>query len=1074
MYEHTKKHNHKAIHVLRMMNKKCIPSSSDEKPYTRCKHHTIYIMVSPQSMNYYIGRTANPRLRESQHIYDAKCCKNNTYRAQQNTYAHQFMAKTSPESWCLIPILTDIDKANISRVERNVIKRFNAPLNTQYVRDHYQKMPGSWNKYTYQTQGRTEYHTYVTHKSTRIQKNHKPRKKQRIKNAQTRRESLDTLEPGTTMFKLERYDTTQIAKPTYEATNADLLFLIDKTFEQFDKNTETNDEVHYKITWRRREYDITKYKTLEFNFGQSIVADRKPGKRTRQTEYNLTEKINSIKRQRHGQIRLWKITRDKKVRFIKPKMYKRLEQIVKHQSVRKKTAKRIPFDDLVHMLKHTKNMSGKRRRKIARNFIHSTMAKKFNTPIAKRLTIKLPYTKNVPPKYLMGIMKRILKKSNLHPHLKTTLGPRTRFVFTKRDAIKDIFENNTAFIRNYDFTTTNKATCMCTALDPDNTLPRDEQGHIACKVSEANEEIKTMLNISSKNIPKPTQVDTRREIIQCTIDYLKQINKMIGPREKNQGWKRVRHTKEKCDDRDFNEMIKQMKIAGLNKESIRIVKKQIKEITKNIHWNEQDQQSQQSNLDDTKLRKLKEKYKHMIFSPLDKNNGCMHMCCPVSYTNAMKIMFKRDEEHYENINTSAEDINKKYRHFYETTTEVLNKVPDEKFDGNIPYAYVLFKNKDIKKKRPIVSYATHPLKKTLNITCRALNHMIQTITPDHAMHCNMETCVELKDRIKDFETRKKNEYGKNTRFAFIMGDVKNMYTELRHSTIKKAVDWIVTEFTKQTRRTEFTVKKRGKRGVTNGRATNTFTSTTITIQQIKKIVDFDLKHAIFAVGDPELAKNIYRQIIGVPMGSPLSPALAKITCMYFENIMLQKQKHEEISSIEGLRFMDDLLALGTFDCKSRDSRRMIKKQMEELTTCYDERMSLEIEAESGIGERNEPKETQYLQSNLIFKKNTIEMYENNKNALTIETEGKQKLLRFPHINSFAPTKQKIAICYQGAIAIERYSTTRDLKKRQFASLEKELRGPLEYPATFIKKTIEYMRQRTKREHDHWQHIYPMR
>ena len=148
--------------------------------------------------------------------------------------------------------------------------------------------------------------------------------------------------------------------------------------------------------------------------------------------------------------------------------------------------------------------------------------------------------------------------------------------------------------------------------------------------------------------------------------------------------------------------------------------------------------------------------------------------------------------------------------------------------------------------------------------------------------------------------------------------------------------------------------------------------------------------------------------------------------------------------------------------------------MKELTTCYDERMSLEIEAESGIGERNEPKETQYLQSNLIFKRNTIEMYENNKNALTIATEGKQKLLRFPHINSFAPIKQKIAICFQGAIAIERYSTTRDLKKQQFASLEKELRGPLEYPAHFIKKTIQYMRYRTKEKHDHWQHIYPMR
>ena len=145
--------------------------------------------------------------------------------------------------------------------------------------------------------------------------------------------------------------------------------------------------------------------------------------------------------------------------------------------------------------------------------------------------------------------------------------------------------------------------------------------------------------------------------------------------------------------------------------------------------------------------------------------------------------------------------------------------------------------------------------------------------------------------------------------------------------------------------------------------------------------------------------------------------------------------------------------------------------MKELTTCYDKRMSLEIEAKSGIGKRTKAKETQYLQSNIIFKKNTIEMYENNKNAKSIAEEGKQTLLRFPHIQSYAPTKQKIAICYQGAIAIERYSTTHELKKQQFAFLEKELRGPLEYPAHFIKKTIRYMREKMKEEHNHWEQIY---
>ena len=626
-----------------------------------------------------------------------------------------------------------------------------------------------------------------------------------------------------------------------------------------------------------------------------------------------------------------------------------------------------------------------------------------------------------------------------------------------------------AFIRKHDFK--NKANCICTAFDPDNTLPRDEHGHIACKVSEANDEVKSILNISSKNIPEPSKMDLRNEVIPCITDYITQINSMLGPKEKRLGQHRAgRKRTGTCKNREFENLTRQMKVAGLNSTFIKEIKTQINTtLGKSIE--KSNGSPTQKNLDETCLRALKAKYKHMIFSPLDKNGGCMHMCCPVAYTNAMKKTFRHDDNHYTQTNLNAERINQKYRHFYEEIGSTLSKVHCKKFEEiEVPYAYILFKNKDIKKIRPIVSYATHPLKRILNITCRALNHMIKTIDPNHALHCNMETCIELKERIKTFEKRNKKTYGKNTRFAFIMGDVKNMYTELQHATIQKAIKWIVTEYEKQTRRKAFTVKRRGKGGVHNGRATNTFSSTTITIDQILKIVDFDLKNAHFAVGDPGRIQNMYRQIIGVPMGSPLSPALAKITCMYFENIMLQRYKHEDICHIEGLRFMDDLLALGTFDYTSTASKRAMKKQIKELTVCYDERMSLEIEAESGIGDRNTNKETQYLQSNIIFNKNRIEMYENNKNAQSITEQGTQKLLRFPHMNSYAPTKQKIAICFQAAIAIERYSTTRKLKKRQFEILEKELRGPLEYPHNFIQITLNYMRRKTEGLHDHWKHI----
>ena len=200
---------------------------------------------------------------------------------------------------------------------------------------------------------------------------------------------------------------------------------------------------------------------------------------------------------------------------------------------------------------------------------------------------------------------------------------------------------------------------------------------------------------------------------------------------------------------------------------------------------------------------------------------------------------------------------------------------------------------------------------------------------------------------------------------------------------------------------------------------------------------------------------MFRQFVGVPMGSPLSPALAKITCMYFENILLQKIKNDQTCKLEGLRFMDDLIAIaGVYDYTSTEGKLKIAKYMKELTTCYDDGMILEIEAKSGIGKRSKPKETTYLQSNLVFKNNTIEMYEKNKNEENIEKYGKQKLLRYPHIQSYASRNQKQAICVQGAIAIDRYSTTKDYKTTQFIKMTKEM-TILGYPRKMLEKTLFY-------------------
>ena len=129
-----------------------------------------------------------------------------------------------------------------------------------------------------------------------------------------------------------------------------------------------------------------------------------------------------------------------------------------------------------------------------------------------------------------------------------------------------------------------------------------------------------------------------------------------------------------------------------------------------------------------------------------------------------------------------------------------------------------------------------------------------------------------------------------------------------------------------------------------------------------------------------------------------------------------------------------------------------------MKTCYDSTMKLEVEGEAGLGKRSKPVTVKFLQANVTFKKNTIEMSENNKNAAHIEEHGTQKLQRYPHFKSYAPNSQKLAIYVQNMLAIDRFTSTTKRKQTQVEYLKKEM-NLLGYKKNIYKKALCYMRRR---------------
>ena len=93
-------------------------------------------------------------------------------------------------------------------------------------------------------------------------------------------------------------------------------------------------------------------------------------------------------------------------------------------------------------------------------------------------------------------------------------------------------------------------------------------------------------------------------------------------------------------------------------------------------------------------------------------------------------------------------------------------------------------------------------------------------------------------------------------------------------------------------------------------------SVTFTFGELLGIVKFDLNNAYFRIGD-----TILQQRVGIPMGSPLSPALAQIVCAWYETKTIENMRREgALNEVEGVRYVDDLTCFIFYDKSSIDDK----------------------------------------------------------------------------------------------------------------------------------------------------------
>jgi hypothetical protein len=324
-----------------------------------------------------------------------------------------------------------------------------------------------------------------------------------------------------------------------------------------------------------------------------------------------------------------------------------------------------------------------------------------------------------------------------------------------------------------------------------------------------------------------------------------------------------------------------------------------------------------------------------IVFPLDHNNGKLVALCPVLARHRLSLLFPvkvsyrawpflscSHSSNYQRLHDSFASTCVTFRRFMSSLPAHLRKLCKTPTKASFQcYAFGQPKQTDFSRFRPLVSYACHPFKRLLNFCSRAL---LLILTLSCATHWSLLNETLLPSTLASAFESINSLYDENTSFLFFSADIKNMFSCLPHPDIIEAIIWLISRFRSITNKSGVWISAHSA-SLHKDDPSAIFLS----LDVILTICIFDIRHAIFFFGIVLLL-----QILGIPMGSPVSPQLAIITCAYSEHKW--SIAHLSWSShLASVRFVDDLgIILAYNSCDQNSFNLVINILRSIVNTCY--------------------------------------------------------------------------------------------------------------------------------------------
>ena len=235
-----------------------------------------------------------------------------------------------------------------------------------------------------------------------------------------------------------------------------------------------------------------------------------------------------------------------------------------------------------------------------------------------------------------------------------------------------------------------------------------------------------------------------------------------------------------------------------------------------------------------------------------------------------------------------------------------------------------------------------------------------------------------------------------------------MYTALDHSSIILAVKWLLKHHLRR-RKGIWIPKDATIQPSFSNKPIDPTSGYFFPRDMILAVVVFDLDNIFFTC-----RSTLLRQTSGIAMGSPLSPALAILTCAYdeftFHNWMISR--HPSVTpNFFAIRYMDDLLAFvldkraptahGPCAKHPNDECANLHPRFHDLFHFYHKNLTMEIEPHTGT--------FKFLESMITVANNKISSQFFLKNYDKTQRRIVKRILNTQHWNSFTNSAVKQAL-----------------------------------------------------------------